>query len=887
MRAFVQGLIGPGLLALAMACGGDDASAPAPSVPSALSKQAGDAQAGTVGQAVAVAPSVKVTDASNRGVAGVAVTFAVAGGGGTVTGASATTDANGIATVGTWTLGNAPGANSLTATAAGTGIAGNPATFTATAAAGSPRTLTKETGDAQTTSAGAAVPVAPTVKVVDQFGNPVSGVTVTFAVASGGGNVTGATPTTGANGTAAVGSWQLGPAPGANTLTATIGGAGVTGNPATFTATGTLAAFNPTASVSLGGTNNYTSVNIPAGVTVTATSDLVINATGAITIAGTVAGDCRAITISATGTLTVSGSIDNHCTTLPATVAPALSLVGRAGYTFNGAGTVRSSGNVEITNDPTLTDADFTRLRGRDLSTSSARIDGGSPTADMGNLGSPICVVIGRSFTADPARARPGTPGGVTGGKGEDGSTWTLKCRGEMQMSNTSVTGQNGGPGGQGQDLNNPAGANATGGAGGDGGKLRVLATLELDLVGNNTFTSGSGGVGGAANASGGPNPTPAQAPSAAATGGKGGNSGLIEVIGKAGISIGGLTLAVGSGAAGGSATAAGADGMDATTARAAQIGGNGTATGGAGGTSPNKTLGSSGSVVGLGNVNVTGGNGGTGGPASSTAGKGGAGILENKPGGNGGAITANGGAGGAANLRNQNNGLVGSGGAGGNISIRGGNGGLGFNDCQTPLTSGGKGGNGGNGTGNSGLGGAGAVVGTAGTILVENAGNGAKGGDGLGPGAGGTAGSQAGIGANGARTNVAPIFTDGVAGIPCPGTHNNKTAVVGPPTSDTHGHEGFIQQAGQRLVQLIFGTGTTASIGGLLANSTIVISGSRSGNQLTLSGSGIINLPGGGTRNATVTFNGTISATGITGELAITIQGFPTPTTYPVNITF
>ncbi len=870
-------------------CGDDDGSGPGPSVPTALSKQAGDAQTGTVGTAVGIAPSVKVTDASNSGVAGVSVTFAVGSGGGSVTGATATTDANGVATVGGWTLGNAPGANTLTATAAGTGIAGNPATFTATAAAGAPRTLSKETGDAQTASAGAAVPVLPTVKVVDLVGNPVSGVAVTFAVASGGGTITGATPSTGASGTASVGSWQLGAAAGANTLTATIAGTGITGNPTTFTATGTLAVFNPTASVSLGGTNNYTSVNIPVGVTVTATSDLVINATGAITIAGTVVGDCRAITISATGALTVSGSIDNKCATLPAaTVPPALSLVGRAGYTFNGTGTVKSSGNVDITNDPTLTDADFLRLgTGRDLTTSASRIIGGSSPAGVVYQGTPTCIVVGRAFNADPVSARAGTPGGVTGGKGEDGSTWTLRCRGAMQMSNTSVTGQNGGQGGQGQDPNNAAGATATGGAGGNGGRLRVLSTLGMDLGGNNTFTSGSGGFGGAAQASGGPNATPAQAPSGTATGGKGGNSGLIEVIGKGGITIGGATLNVGSGAAGGSATASGADGFDATATKAAQIGGNGTATGGAGGTTPNKTLSSSGSVTGLGNVTVSGGNGGPGGVGTSAAGKGGAGVIENKPGANGGAITSNGGAGGNADLRNQNNALVGSGGAGGNISIRGGNGGLGFNDCQVPITSGGKGGNGGAGAGNSGLGGTGAVVGTAGTILVENAGNGAKGGDGIGPGDRGTAGSQAGIGANGARTNVAPVFTDGVPGIPCPGTHTNKTAVIGQPTSDTHQHEQFILQVGTRLVSLLFGTGATATISNLLANSTIALSGTRNGSTLTLSGSGVINIGGGQTRNATVSFTGTISATGITGTMNITIAGFPTPTAYPVNITF
>ena len=61
------------------------------------------------GTAVATAPSVRVTDVYNNPVTGVAVTFAVASGGGSVTGATTTTNASGIATVGSWTLGTRPG----------------------------------------------------------------------------------------------------------------------------------------------------------------------------------------------------------------------------------------------------------------------------------------------------------------------------------------------------------------------------------------------------------------------------------------------------------------------------------------------------------------------------------------------------------------------------------------------------------------------------------------------------------------------------------------------------------------------------------------------------------------------------------------------------------
>ena len=99
-----------------------------PGVPAAITKVAGDTQSAPAGTAVAIAPKVLVTDAFGSPVAGAAVIFAVASGGGSVTGASATTDASGFASVGSWTLGGTAGANSLTAT-----VTGLPAvTFTAT-----------------------------------------------------------------------------------------------------------------------------------------------------------------------------------------------------------------------------------------------------------------------------------------------------------------------------------------------------------------------------------------------------------------------------------------------------------------------------------------------------------------------------------------------------------------------------------------------------------------------------------------------------------------------------------------------------------------------------------------------------------------------------------
>jgi hypothetical protein len=108
--------------------------------------------------------------------------------------------------------------------------------FVAIAAPGAPAAVTKSGGDAQSAVAGSNVAVAPAVKVADSFGNPLPNVLVTFAVASGGGSVTGGLANTNASGIATVGAWKLGGAIGANTLSATAGAL----PPVVFSATGTV-----------------------------------------------------------------------------------------------------------------------------------------------------------------------------------------------------------------------------------------------------------------------------------------------------------------------------------------------------------------------------------------------------------------------------------------------------------------------------------------------------------------------------------------------------------------------------------------------------------------------------------------------------------------------
>lgn len=145
----------------------------------------------TVGSAVSPAPSVKLTDAGGNPVSGVTVTFSTVGGG-SVSGGSQVTDAQGIATVGGWTIGSTVGTiYGLSATAAGTGTV----LFQTEAVAGAAGKLAIVTQPSATAQSGEALAQQPVIQVTDAAGNPVAqaGITVTASLASGDGTLTGTT----------------------------------------------------------------------------------------------------------------------------------------------------------------------------------------------------------------------------------------------------------------------------------------------------------------------------------------------------------------------------------------------------------------------------------------------------------------------------------------------------------------------------------------------------------------------------------------------------------------------------------------------------------------------------------------------------------------------
>src|ERR1017187_2439190 len=94
------------LLALLAACSSNSTT---PGVgtgtPASIAVASGDGQSAAAGSALPVPLSVVVKDASGAAVSGAVVAFTIDSGGGSLAAASATTGSNGIAIVGTWTLG--------------------------------------------------------------------------------------------------------------------------------------------------------------------------------------------------------------------------------------------------------------------------------------------------------------------------------------------------------------------------------------------------------------------------------------------------------------------------------------------------------------------------------------------------------------------------------------------------------------------------------------------------------------------------------------------------------------------------------------------------------------------------------------------------------------
>jgi hypothetical protein len=156
-----------------------------------------------------------VNDASGNSIGGVAVSVTVTAGGGTLTDAPTKTK-DGPTPIGTWKLGNTAGVNSVTVTVAGL----SPFVISVNGKAGPATQVVFTSGQGQSGLAGTQLPGAINVQAKDQFGNPVGGTPVTFAIVDGGGTISGNPVNTDNSGNVAAPKWTLGKTASAQTLRA-------------------------------------------------------------------------------------------------------------------------------------------------------------------------------------------------------------------------------------------------------------------------------------------------------------------------------------------------------------------------------------------------------------------------------------------------------------------------------------------------------------------------------------------------------------------------------------------------------------------------------------------------------------------------------------------
>jgi hypothetical protein len=203
---------------------------PLPGPAHSVTKAGGDAQNGALGAALADSLAVRVGDSFGNPVPGVTVAWATSLGNGAVSPATSVTNAQGVART-RWTLGarlDLP--HGVTAQVAALA----PAQFTAVPNVPATARIVSVAGPGATATVGTTLSDSLAVRVELAGGEAVSGVTVTWTVSGGGGNVAPASSTTQSDGIAR-GRFTLGTAAGPHTVIASVPNL----TPATIAVTGT------------------------------------------------------------------------------------------------------------------------------------------------------------------------------------------------------------------------------------------------------------------------------------------------------------------------------------------------------------------------------------------------------------------------------------------------------------------------------------------------------------------------------------------------------------------------------------------------------------------------------------------------------------------------
>ena len=264
--------------------------------------------------------------------------------------------------------------------------------------------------------------------------------------------------------------------------------------------------------------------------------------------------------------------------------------------------------------------------------------------------GSGVIVINGGNVNAmdggNGAGAVPGQSG--SGRYGRQGGSLDVSVRGTLIIRGGTFSSGDGGAGAPGNDVAAAGGsAYARGGSGGDAGRrLRIAATQELDFQGPVTLNPGSGGDGGDATATGG-NGNPAcprgqDGGAATAYGGRGGNASKLATLRGTVNGLDNVTVDGGQGGQGGDATATPGAGGNALNCATTATGGDGGKADARSGKGGNALL--SGAIGGIGAIAGTAFQAGAAGHATATGGAGGAAIADVP-----GPTVAEGGAGGAA----------------------------------------------------------------------------------------------------------------------------------------------------------------------------------------------------------------------------------------------
>ena len=187
---------------------------------SALEVASGDAQRVRQGRVLGDSIVVRATDAEGQAVQGAVIVFAPADEHGAVAPDSVASDSTGLAAT-TWTLGDRPGAQQLTASAAAPGAPSVQVSATALTPEETVSALEVASGDGQQAEQGSELGEPVVVRATDAEGQAVEGAVIVFAPADGDGTAEPDSAATDSTGTAQT-KWTLGDRPGNQRLVAAV-----------------------------------------------------------------------------------------------------------------------------------------------------------------------------------------------------------------------------------------------------------------------------------------------------------------------------------------------------------------------------------------------------------------------------------------------------------------------------------------------------------------------------------------------------------------------------------------------------------------------------------------------------------------------------------------